>query len=247
MNSNGTTGSAILSCRHSPTFVEVTDYVTYIFVRSNYFQLHDWLHNYGTSSFTCSFVTHFRCQFERKRIRIADGIARHTGELSLGGRANELIEARLASLPDSTVRALRLIAVAGSLSASDLTSIVGTSVVDDLVSRGLIDERRDGRRRRAVPRHPLYGELMGRSMGDSGRREAAGLLFDAAASRASRRAGDALPLAAPAGRRRAVADLIGPGHTVPTPSSPSSARSTPSPSRSRPSRRSSSPPPRAWP
>lgn len=131
----------------------------------------------------------------RDAITVVDGRAEHTGLLSVNGRANDIIEARLGLLPPTAARALRLLAAAGALPVTLMERILGLGGLSELERRDLVRVSIDGLRRIVSTTHPLYGELMLQSMGDEARRSALGEIYDAAVGLPRRRAADALTVA----------------------------------------------------
>jgi DNA-binding CsgD family transcriptional regulator len=129
---------------------------------------------------------------ERREIALGGGMARHTQTLSVDGRVTELIEARLAHLPTDVSSALRVLAAAGEVPVLDLERAVGLDAMSELERRHLVRFRSDGQRRCALAAHPLYGELMARSMRDAEQRRVYRLLYEATVDLPGRRADDAV-------------------------------------------------------
>ncbi|MDQ6726744.1 MAG: LuxR C-terminal-related transcriptional regulator [Actinomycetota bacterium] len=89
-----------------------------------------------------------------------DGIWRISGSTRLSNRLVELIEARLAGIPEPDRKVLEALAFGEPLGIDWLTTFNSAETLHQLEERGLIVTGRRGRRTEACLAHPLYGEVI---------------------------------------------------------------------------------------
>ncbi|MDQ3898516.1 MAG: AAA family ATPase, partial [Actinomycetota bacterium] len=88
-----------------------------------------------------------------------DGIWRLSGS-PVSSRLVELIEARLADVPDPGRKVLDALAFGEPLGIPCLMTVTTAEKLEELEARGLITTAYDGRRLEACLAHPLYGEVI---------------------------------------------------------------------------------------
>ena len=129
---------------------------------------------------------------ERGVLAVADGLWCWQGELQVGRRLRELIAARIGEVDGAGRSVLEAVAFAGSVG---LAWLEDSPALDGLISRGVLEVYRDGRRIEARFAHPLHGEVvragtsLPRAIGVLGR------LADGLEASGARRRGDLLRLA----------------------------------------------------
>ncbi|MGH3980794.1 MAG: LuxR C-terminal-related transcriptional regulator [Pseudonocardiaceae bacterium] len=129
---------------------------------------------------------------ERGSLAERAGVWSWVGELACGDRLTELVEDRLAGLDRRQRSALEVLAVSEPLPSSLFGSVVGSRVVQELQSRGLLAVSQQGQRHSVRLAHPLYAETMRAGLGVMRRRTIYRLLADALAATGAHRKEDAL-------------------------------------------------------
>lgn len=95
------------------------------------------------------------------RTLVRDGeVWRWRGQLTAAPRLVEVIEARLGGLGSAQRRALEVAAIGEPLGLALLRDLSSRRAVEELERRGLLEERLDGRRIDVRPAHPMYGEVL---------------------------------------------------------------------------------------
>jgi DNA-binding NarL/FixJ family response regulator len=117
------------------------------------------------------------------------------GELMATPRLTEAIEHRLVGLPEPARRALQLLAVWEPLGLAELDATYGSAALDALDRAEMIQLRVDGRRQQVTLAHPLYGEVVRRSLSTLGRRQLLLAQADRIEAHGSRRRDDPLRVA----------------------------------------------------
>ncbi len=122
-------------------------------------------------------------------------LARHgdvwSGEITVGERLPELIEARLAGVTDAERGVLEVLAVGEPLGPAFL----GGDLVESLEQRGLVCVEQDGARTLIRLGHPLHSEILRSRLGVLRRRSIHNGLADTLAGFGARRRGDLIRLA----------------------------------------------------
>ena len=129
---------------------------------------------------------------ERGSLAERAGVWSWVGELACGDRLTELVEDRLVGLDRQQRWALEVLAVGEPLPSSLFGSVVGSRLVQELHSRGLLTGSQQGRRHTLRLAHPLYAETMRAGLGVMRRRTIYRLLADALAATGAHRTEDAL-------------------------------------------------------
>lgn len=93
-----------------------------------------------------------------------DGVWRWIGPMTAGPRLVEVIEERLGRLDDAERRALEILALGEPLAPELLQSMVESVTLEGLERRGLIEFRKEERRLLTRLAHPLYAEVLRRSV-----------------------------------------------------------------------------------
>jgi DNA-binding CsgD family transcriptional regulator len=88
------------------------------------------------------------------------GVWRLIGPLVTTARLQDLITARIGSLPDESIKVLDVLAVWEPIGLAALEQLVGSEQLEELDRLGLLSITRDRRRQRVRLAHPLYGEIL---------------------------------------------------------------------------------------
>ncbi|MGH4017215.1 MAG: AAA family ATPase, partial [Pseudonocardiaceae bacterium] len=132
---------------------------------------------------------------ERGSLAEQAGVWSWAGELACSDRLTELVEDRLADLSHQQRCALEVLAVGEPLPAELFGSIVGSRVVQELHTSGLLTQERQGRTDSLRLAHPLYAESMRAGLGAVRRRTVYRRLADALHATGVHRRDDVLRVA----------------------------------------------------
>ena len=91
------------------------------------------------------------------------GVWRAVGPLARSARLGDLVRSRVASLPQSTLSAMEVIALGAPMPVS-LATRAGDGQLAELEAAGLIQVTRQADAPVVVPAHPMYGEIMVENM-----------------------------------------------------------------------------------
>ena len=89
-----------------------------------------------------------------------DGVWRLTGKLPTSARLVELVETRLAELPDEARAAIEALTVGEPLGVQPFERLAGSGHLSALETQRLVRVECDGRRQMAHLAHPLYGDVV---------------------------------------------------------------------------------------
>lgn len=118
-----------------------------------------------------------------------------SGPHPVSTRLTELVEHRLAGLPNEQLRAVDLIALAEPIGLEIIETMVGIDVLEALDQRGLVRMVADGRRLSITLAHPLYVEALRRAPITLRRRADLGAVSAAVEACGARRREDAVRIA----------------------------------------------------
>jgi DNA-binding winged helix-turn-helix (wHTH) protein/DNA-binding CsgD family transcriptional regulator len=121
---------------------------------------------------------------------------RLTGKLGASRTLQSLVDERITGLDEEGLRAMEILAVAGSIGLELLVGMVGEQVVDRLDGQGLIAAHNAGRRCDVAVAHPLFAEVLAARLSPFRGRRIRSRLAAAVGEAGARRREDQLRIAA---------------------------------------------------